>query len=74
MPMSCPSPAPSFDGRASELDALLSDMKSSAAPDPARIEKLRVQIDQALDAKTISVRDWRTLVEKCSKIRRAPRG
>jgi len=59
--------------RALELHAIVLEMKSSMTPDVKRIEKLRIDIDKALDAEMISVRDWRVLVEECSKIRRAPR-
>lgn len=38
MPMSSQYIAPTSEGRAAELDALLSDVKSSTAVDPARIE------------------------------------
>lgn len=60
-------------GRASELDDLISQSKSSDALVAAQIDALRVQIDLAYEAQTISLREWRVLVERFSTVRRRPR-
>lgn len=48
-------------------------LKTMSVPDRTKIEMLRSQLDKAVEGNQISLHQWRTLVERCARIRRTAR-
>jgi hypothetical protein len=56
-----------------ELEVELNTLKSMATPDQERIKRVRDRIDESLEEQAINIREWRKLIEQCSRIRRSQR-